>query len=209
MKFIVVVLGVGLFLVLTGCAGNSVTAGPGLTSKSEQSTSSTPSRGPSSSDVLTGSPTATPSALSTQSDGAVTCESLLEQATVKKGTAAGGVISEFTAQQASNGGTLAKFIEYGGIACDFGPKQSDSPVLYGYGPISEAKAENEMAHLANLGLPTGTNEHGGTFFGRAGDQEIFVFSPKGYWAYQYNNGFGTQLGIDAIEEVVANAPTFY
>jgi hypothetical protein len=129
---------------------------------------------------------------------------------VEKGESMDGEIITFTAEEAEDGGVLAKFIDYGGVACWFGPKQSDSPVLYGYGPITDAQAKKQMAHLDKLDTPTGTNENGGTYYGNAGDTEIYVFSPKGYWAYQYNNGFGTQLDNgDTIEEVVANAPAFY
>jgi len=145
----------------------------------------------------------------TEAPAEATCENLLDPETVQKGESLEGNISQFSASDAEDGGTLKKFLDYGGIACDFAPDQSDSPVLYAYGPITAEQARKEMAHLDELDLPTGENEHGGTYYGNSGDTEIYVFSPAGYWAYQYNNGFGTELGVDAVEEVVANAPAFY
>lgn len=192
-----------LILALAGCGGNSA---PQQSSAPVETT--TTSAVPSATPETSASPTALPA-----EPEAATCESLLDPETVKKGEAEGGSISEFTAEEAEDGGALKKFIAYGGIACRFGQDQADNPVLFAYGPITEAQAEKEKAHLDKVGGETGTNENGGTYYGAADDTEVYVFSPAGYWAYQYNNGFGNVINPDSvsetIEEVVANAPAFY
>jgi hypothetical protein len=197
--FLVPVLVPVLVLALAGCAATeSSESEPAKPSASESTATSAPTTTPS-------EVTPTPSATAEQ----VSCEDLLDPATVTAGEADKGNISRFTDADIEDGAALKKFVEYGGIACSFGQDNADNPLLYGYGPISDAQATKEIAHLKKVNKVSGTNEHGGTYFGEDGGQEIYVFSPKGYWAYQYNAGFGTQFKDDAIEEIVANAPAFY
>ena len=192
-----------LVLVLAGCAGN---AAPGGSSAPVETPPA--SVAPSETPVESAVPTDEPAA-----PAAATCENLLDEETVAKGEGEGGSISEFAADDAEDGGALKDFIEYGGIACRFGVDKTDSPVLYAYGPITAEQAKKQKAHLDKSNTESGTNENGGTYYGAADDSEIYVFSPKGYWAYQYNNGFGNVINPDSvsatIEEVVANAPAFY
>lgn len=197
MRFLLIPL---VVLALASCAAD---VPPGETPTAQSPTAEQPSQTPSETPGASESPTA----------AAATCESLLDPESLEKGEAEGGSVSTFTAEEAEEGGTLTKFIEYGGIACSFGADMADNPVLYAYGPITEDQADTEMAHLDKVGGESGTNENGGTYYGGADDTEIYVFSPAGYWAYQYNNGFGNVINPDSvsetIEEVVANAPAFY
>jgi len=192
-----------LVLALAGCADANAPE-----ESSAPAETSAPSTTPSEAPATSAPPTEQPA-----EPEAATCENLLDPETVKKGEAEGGSISEFTAEEAEDGGALKKFIEYGGVACRFGVDQTDSPVLYAYGPITAEQAKNQKAHLDKGEIESGTNENGGTYYGAPDDSEIYVFSPKGYWAYQYNNGFGNVINPDSvsatIEEVVANAPAFY
>jgi len=205
MKFIVVpILAV---LVLAGCAGptdDAATspAAPASTPASASTQTVTPSATP--------APTAAPSS-ATPTEGpadasSATCDNLLDPATIEKFEASGAALSDNKKEDTYPFGDFAK---YGGVVCVWGAKLNVT-TAFAYGPITDEQAAKQQKKLDKTASKTGPNENGGTYYevpgGEAGeaDSQIFVFSPKGYWAWSFDNGGGA-----VIEEVVANAPVFY
>jgi hypothetical protein len=194
-------------VVLAGLVMLSLGACAGTPESAEAPTSAAPSvtSTPTVPETPTATPTPTPTETAADASSA-TCDNLLDADTITALTDAG---SEFSDNDKADTYPFSAFLEYGGISCVWGASLTVT-TAYTYGPISEEKAAAQQKKLKKMASKSGSNENGGTYYevpgGEAGkeDAEIYVFSPKGYWAWGFDNGGG-----QVIEEVVANAPVFY
>lgn len=182
----------GLLALTIGSCSTNATEDPAT-----QPTSSTPS----SSVEQTPTPVAT--------DSEVTCDGLLNQATITELEQAGladvtAGVPEPTSERASP--SLEDVVKFGGIKCVWAEAGTEglgsAPALsYGYGPIGEADAKEMITILqTHEGLQEETTEYGRLFSDNG--EGTFAFA-DGYWAISRDGGAG-----GAMEDLLQNAPGF-
>lgn len=161
-------------LLVSGCATAApadpdLAAGPGSAAASpEASASPTASPAPSPTPSPTPQPFIAPAAVSANRWA---CEALLDAVTLDEYAAAGFVFSEdFADRVVAEGWTLGKFVEYGGVACEWGVPQSGDYVRYGQSPITAEDAAAEVARLVAEGYPREA-AYGGDLYCQLNDEE--------------------------------------
>jgi hypothetical protein len=160
--------------------------------------------------------TPTPTHSATASADDATCESLAGPATIAKLTANNYVPFDANEANTTADPGFMRVDDYGGLLCEYAIPHSDGYAYWGYGPITAEQAEFEKQQLRDLvaadhtlTLETGTNKHGGWYAILGGANgpshvvEVYVISPRGYWAFSLSET------TPDIQDVVANAPVFY
>jgi len=157
-------------LLLAGC---TATASPHLSTTARPAPSATASAAPS-------------TAASAAAEPPATCENIVSPAAYTElTTAPNEFVPEFTSRMRAPGSQLYRFIELGGIACQWGHPNSDVVFDLATSPITDAQAAVEKATLLRLGWTSSVSE-GAEIFTRTGVDDLYLpvysFSP-GRWKY--------------------------
>jgi hypothetical protein len=157
----------------------------------------TPETGASPAPTPTTAPTSTP-VTTPPADVPVTCEDLVDDATLADYAAGGYTLdADFEQRAADEGWPIHAFVTYGGLLCQWGYPASDASDAYGYGPITAEQAEEQREGLVAEGF-TASDALGGTVLQLASEYvtEYYLFVDDS-WYY-------STRGMDALEEMQRN-----
>lgn len=118
---------------------------------------------------------------------AATCENIVTaSALTKLSSAPNDFFPEFTTRMRVPGSQLYRFIELGGIACEWGHPNSDVVFDLATSPITDAQAAVEKAALIQLAWVSSPAPDGGQYFTKAEVDPLYLpvyaFS-SGRWRY--------------------------
>lgn len=143
-------------LLLAGCAAEPDAGGSSPSASPRPSASASPSDAPSPSPSP--SPTATPSAAPDAAPPqrtTSTCPSLLDSETTQRFAASEAdgwmPIPDFGQRMVDQGNPIGLFVQYGGVACQWGYPSSGDAFSYGHSAISSADARAVQSRLTSDG----------------------------------------------------------
>lgn len=159
-----IVTTIAVCLVLAGCTGSPVlnpgasgapsasprpSASPSPTASPAPSATPTPT--PSSSATPTPSPTPAPAPTAAPAEPNDACAGLIDAETTARFADSAGSgwapIDDFGDRMVAEGNVIGLFVEYGGVACQWGFPSSSDAFNYGYSPISAANAASVKSRL--------------------------------------------------------------
>lgn len=159
----------------------------GCTSTTVDVRASTPEPSTSTSLLPAPSPTPTP----TPTKEPVTCQTLVTPAALQKLTSGGSEFdADFEEKVRSEAATfgLRTFLNYGGLACQWGFPGSDNVTVLGYSPLTAGQAAAARTSLLNEGWTSATQADGSEIWTTAdvdsylGYRPAYVFT-AGSWRY--------------------------
>ncbi|MCU1556522.1 MAG: hypothetical protein JWN09_517 [Microbacteriaceae bacterium] len=144
-----------------------------------------PTVGPSPS--VSASPSSAPSESPTPV--ALSCENIVTPAAYTDLTTGENEFSyDFETRMREENNDLVRFLDYGGVACQWGHPNSDTVVVLAYSPITEEQAVAERQYLTDKGWKQSKQADGSDTWATPdlesylGNQPTYVFRP-GNWRY--------------------------
>jgi|GEM_PF-1795547 len=203
-----IVTTIAVCLALAGCTGSPMldpdaSGSPSASPRPSASPSPTASPAPSASPSTTPSPSPTPSATpaprpsptpaptAPPAEAADACAALLDAETAARfadSAASGwGPIDDFGDRMVAEGNVSGLFVEYGGVACQWGYPSSGDAFSYGQSAISAANAASVKSRLLSEGYVQSAGLGGELYclpveLSPTGDESCFLFV-GGEWFY--------------------------
>lgn len=167
------------FMLLTGCVSPPHSATPSQSSSKKPATSS---------------PTVpVPVASSTAGTAALDCRTLVTSAAWVKLTSNGLDASpEFETKVRREGGDLARLLDLGGIACQWGYPGTDAAVVLGFAYITPLQATHERENLSSNGWVPSIQKDGRELWALANTENMLGNVP----AYEFREG-NVRFALDA------------
>lgn len=166
-------------MVLTGCVSPPNPATPSQSSSKKPTTSSSTA------------PVPVPS--STAETAALDCHTLVTSAAWIKLTSNGSVSNpEFETKVHGEGGDLARLLDLGGIACQWGYTGSDATVVLGFAYITPLQATHERENLASNGWVPSIQKDGRELWALANTGSMLGNVP----GYEFKEG-NVRFALDA------------
>ena len=149
-------------LLLAGCAAEPDAGDPSPSASPRASASASPSPSASASPGATASPAPAPSPSASPTPSAApepapeftttsTCQSLLDGETTQRFTASAAdgwaLIPDFGQRMIDQGNSIGLFVQYNGVACQWGYPSSGDAFSYGHSAISSANAKAVKSRL--------------------------------------------------------------
>jgi len=171
------------FMLLTGCVSPPNSATPSQSSSRKPATSSPPV------------PVPLPS--STAETAALDCRTLVTSAAWVKLTSNGLDASpEFETKVRREGGDLARLLDLGGIACQWGYPESDGVVVLGFAYITPLQATHERENLSSNGWVPSIQKNGRELWTLANTPSMLEYLP----AYEFKEGnVRFALDVESLE----------